>query len=55
MSRTRLWSQVVVGTLVAWLGSGPTAAQCTNDDHGNSQTTATVLDASTFQTIPPTL
>ncbi len=57
MSRTRLWSQVVVGTLVAWLGSGPApaAAQCTNDDHGNSQTTATVLDASTFQTIPPTL
>ena len=57
MSRTRVWSQAVVGTLVAWLGSGPApaAAQCTNDDHGNSQTTATVLDASTFQTIPPVL
>ena len=57
MSRARLWSQVVVGTLVAWLGSGPApaAAQCANDDHGNSRTTATVLDASTFQTIPPTL
>ena len=56
-SRTRVWSQVVAGTLVAWLGSGsaPAAAQCTNDDHGNSQTTATVLDASTFQTIPPAL
>ena len=54
-SRTRVWSQVVAGTLVAWLGSGPAAAQCTNDDHGNSKTTATVLDASTFQTIPPAL
>ena len=62
--RTSLWSLVVAGALVAWLGIGsaearigtfPAAEQCTNDDHGNSEEDATVLAASTFQTIPPTL
>ena len=66
MYRTRLRSLVVAGALVAWLGIGvvpaaarigqfPDAVQCANDDHGNSQADATVLAASTFQTIPPTL
>lgn len=66
MQHARLRSLVVAGALVAWLGIGPVpaaarigqfpdVARCANDDHGNAQADATVLAASTFQTIPPTL
>ena len=66
MQHTRFRSLVVAGVMGAWLGIGPVPAaarigqfldeaQCANDDHGNSQADATVLAASTFQTIPPTL